>query len=176
MEVRKVRVADAAVIADIYNHYVVETTVSFELQPVTAEEMRERIVAISALHPYLVCEDKGGRVVGYCYAHPWKEREAYDKTWETTVYVSPTGLGRGVGRMLMERLVFECRNMGCHALVACITADNERSVDFHASIGFVRVSCFRQVGRKFGRWLDVVDYELLLADAVEKPTSMTPTK
>ncbi len=165
MEVRNVRAADATAIADIYNHYVAETTVSFELQPVMAEEMGERIVAISALHPYLVCEDESGRVVGYCYAHPWKEREAYSKTWETTVYVSPACLGRGVGRMLMERLVSECRDLGCHALVACITADNTRSVRFHTSLGFSRVSCFRQVGRKFGQWLDVVDYELLLADA-----------
>ena len=69
---------------------------------------------------------------------------------------------RGIGRRLGERLVAECRTTECHALVACITADNEPSRRLFESIGFRRVSHFEQVGRKFGRWLDVVDYELLL--------------
>lgn len=64
----------------------------------------------------------------------------------------------------MERLIDACRTKGCHALIACITGDNEPSITFHERLGFTKVSCFNQVGRKFGRWLDVVDYELLLTD------------
>ncbi len=162
MQIRKVRPADAAAIAAIYNHYVLETTVSFEFQPVAVREMRRRIAEISQSYPYYVCEE-GGAVVGYCYAHAWKERPAYAQTFETTVYVAPGCRGRGIGRMLMERLVADCRAAGCHALVACITAENLQSIAFHSRLGFARASLFRQVGRKFGRWLDVVDYEMLLA-------------
>lgn len=162
MIIRKVHPSDASAIAEIYNYYVGETTVSFEYEPVSVDEMAARIAETSAEYPYLVCED-GGKVAGYCYAHRWKERAAYIHTWETTVYVASRDRGRGVGGLLMERLVEECRAAGCHVLVACITGDNEASIRFHERLGFVRASCFRQVGRKFGRWLDVVDYELLLS-------------
>ena len=91
-----------------------------------------------------------------------RERAAYRHTQEVTVYVASDSTGLGIGRRLVERLVAECRTTECHALVACITADNEPSRRLFESIGFRRVSHFEQVGRKFGRWLDVVDYELLL--------------
>ena len=79
-----------------------------------------------------------------------------------TVYVSSSCLGRGIGTLLMQRLIGECRSTGCHVLIACITADNAGSICFHEKLGFCCVSMFSAVGRKFGRWLDVVDYELLL--------------
>lgn len=162
MIIRKVRPSDAAPIADIYNYYVEETTVSFEYVPVSAGEMAARIAETSAEYPYFVCEEDG-KVAGYCYAHRWKERPAYSRTWETTVYLSSRSRGRGIGRLLMERLVEECRAAGCHVLVACITGDNDASMRFHERLGFVRASCFHQVGHKFGCWLDVADYELLLS-------------
>ena len=137
MIIRNVCNTDATAIANIYNEYVTGTTVSFELEPVTVEEMSKRIIEISASFPYFVCEDKGN-VVGFCYAHRWKERKAYENTLETTVYISRSHHGHGVGRQL--------------------------SINFHERLGFTKVSCFNQVGRKFGRWLDVVDYELLLTD------------
>lgn len=163
MIIRNVCNTDATAIANIYNEYVTGTTVSFELEPVTVGEMLKRIIEISASFPYFVCEDKGN-VVGFCYAHRWKERKAYENTLETTVYISRSHHGHGVGRQLMERLIDACRTKGCHALIACITGDNEPSINFHERLGFTKVSHFKQVGRKFGRWLDVVDYELLLTD------------
>lgn len=159
--VRPVRTDDAEAIADIYRHYVTDTTTSFEVTPPSAGEMRRRITAISAAHPYLVCE-MDGKVAGYCYVHPWKERAAYSATMETTIYLSPDVRGHGLGRMMMGRLLAECRSRGYHALIACITAENDESCRFHESIGFVKVSHFREVGHKFGRVLDVVDYEMLL--------------
>lgn len=163
---RPAQAADAAALADIYAHYVLRTTVSFELTPPSPAEMLRRMQQVQgAGAPYLVAEQQG-RLLGYAYAHPWKERPAYAHTWELTIYLRPEAVGQGVGTELCRRVVEECRAAGCHALVACITAENGQSLRFHSRLGFRRVSCFPQVGRKLGRWLDVVDMELLL----ERPT------
>lgn len=159
--IREVRPDDAAQIAGIYNRYILETTISFETQPLSAEDMRKRIEEISSYFPYLVAENNG-KLIGYCYAHPWKERAAYCKTLETTIYLASEAKGKGLGTRLMDRLIDECRNRGYHVLIACITAENEESCRFHERLGFKKVSHFEQVGQKFGRWLDVADYELIL--------------
>ena len=154
---------DAPAIMAIYNRYITRTTVSFETKPLSENSMLERIEAISSEFPYFVYEYDGA-VVGYCYAHLWKERAAYSKTLETTVYLAPEACGKGFGAELMHHLIEACRERGFHSLIACITAENSRSVAFHEALGFRKVSHFRQVGRKFGRWLDVVDLQLLLDD------------
>lgn len=159
--IREVHPDDAAQIAGIYNRYILETTISFETQPLSAEDMRKRIEEISSYFPYLVAENNG-KLIGYCYAHPWKERAAYCKTLETTIYLASEAKGKGLGTRLMDRLIDECRNRGYHVLIACITAENEESCQFHERLGFKKVSHFEQVGQKFGRWLDVADYELIL--------------
>ena len=159
--IREVRPDDAAQIAEIYNRYILETTISFETQPLSAEDMRKRIEEISSYFPYLVAENNG-KLIGYCYAHPWKERAAYCKTLETTIYLASEAKGKGLGTRLMDRLIDECRNRGYHVLIACITAENEESCRFHERLGFKKVSHFEQAGQKFGRWLDVADYELIL--------------
>jgi len=160
--IRPVSLSDAEAIVEIYNHFITDTTITFETEPVTKEEMTRRIREISAHFPYFVYE-RGGKILGFCYAHLWKERAAYVHTWETTVYLAPEACGRGAGAALMARLVEACRaDGGCHALVACITGENAASIAFHTRLGFRRVSLFREVGRKMGRWLDVADYELLL--------------
>lgn len=160
--IRPVRPADdAAAITDIYNRYIAETTISFETEPLTVAAMQQRIEAIAAEHPYLVCE-RDGRLLGYCYAHAWKERAAYAQTLETTVYLAPDALRQGIGTALMQRLIHDCREQGVHVLVACITGGNEASIRLHERLGFQRASTFHEVGRKFGRWLDVVDMELTI--------------
>lgn len=157
--IRPVTPHDAAAIAALYNHYVLHTTASFEEEAVPVEAMRRRIEETAARWPYLVWEEQG-RVAGYCYAHPWKERPAYRHTLETTVYLAPACTGRGIGTRLMHALIGECRGRGVHALVACITAGNEPSCRLHRRLGFRQVSAFHEVGFKHGQWLGVVDYEL----------------
>lgn len=152
---------DAAAITAIYNPYIQDTVISFETEPLTVWQMAERISSIYPLYPYLVYEEDG-QVMGYCYAHPWKERRAYRFTLETTIYLHPQAKSKGVGRMLMEALISECREAGFHSLLACITAENTDSVNFHLGLGFEQVSRFMQVGFKRGRWLDVVDLQLML--------------
>ncbi len=159
--IRPVTLADAWRVAAIYNRYIEDTTITFETELVTPEDMRVRIETISSAFPYFVYE-YDGELLGYCYAHSWKEREAYSKTLETTVYLAPEIFREGVGSLLMARLIEECRRRGYHALVACITADNLPSLKFHQRLGFRPVSRFSEVGRKFDRWLDVIDLELIL--------------
>lgn len=164
-KIRRVDVGtDAADIARIYNGYVTGTTVSFEVEPLSVDAMRARIADLSdGGYPYYVSFDEAdGRITGFCYAHPWKERSAYNPTLETTIYLAPDVWHEGIGRALMARLIADCRAGGYVSLIACITAENQASCRFHESLGFVKVSCFKAVGRKFGRLLDVVDYQLML--------------
>ncbi len=159
--IRYANLQDAGAIVGIYNEYIINSVVTFETEPLCEEEMRTRMGGILDHYPYFVYEEDG-KVVGFCYAHPWKERAAYRYTLETTVYLSSSHVGKGLGRSLMERLINECRNCGYKALIACITAENEASVALHTKLDFEKVSHFEKVGLKFGRWLDVVDYELVI--------------
>ena len=159
--IRPARTEDAEAIASIYAHYVRHTTISFETEAPSAEEMARRIQEISAHCPYFV-EEADGKIQGYCYVHPWKERAAYSHTYETTIYLSPDACHTGIGTTMMDHLIAECRKRGYHALIACITEGNEASIALHQKLGFKQVSEFIQVGQKFGRWLNVVDLELLL--------------
>lgn len=160
--IREVKLKDAAAIADIYNEYVKNTCVTFEEVEVSVCEMENRIRHISATYPYLVFETENGEVAGYCYAHGWKEKQAYRLTAETTIYLAPDYQRKGIGRMLMTELIERCRKKGLHVLVACITYPNAGSERLHSELGFRQVSRFHQVGRKFGKWLDVYDFELVL--------------
>ena len=123
MTIRAPKPEDAAAVAALYNHYVLHSTASFETEPLDAEQMRSRLESATAR---LVCERERA-IVGFGYTHDWKERAAYRHTQEVTVYVAPDSTGLGIGRRLVERLVAECRTTECHALVACITADNGSS-------------------------------------------------
>ena len=152
---------DVDAIAGIYAHYVAQTVVTFDTQTPTPESMKQTLAPIMAHYPAYVCVADGVLAV-YCYAHPWKTRPAYNLTLETTIYLHPGHTSRGHGRKLLQRLIDECRRQEFHVLVACITMPNDASVALHEALGFNRVSCFREVGRKFGRWLDVADYQLIL--------------
>lgn len=159
--IRRVCLADCNEIAAIYNGYVKDTVISFETEAVTEAEMAVRVASISSRYPYFVYE-KDGKVAGFCYAHAWKEKAAYRHTLETTVYLAPEVAGMGIGTLLMHKLIECCRASGYRSLIACITAGNTASFALHKKLGFKQSSYFEKVGFKFGRWLDVVDYELLL--------------
>lgn len=154
---------DASAIANIYNYYVTYTTVSFETEPLTKEQMRVRIREISKTNPYLVAESNG-KLVGFAYIHPWKERAAYCHTYENTIYLDHNNCGTGTGTRLMTSLINEIKSNYPNVtnLIACITEENHGSCSFHSRLGFKQVSHFRQVGAKLGRKLDVVDYQLFM--------------
>lgn len=159
--IRRMELRDAGAVAAIYNEYVEHSVATFDTEPVREGDMRFRIFDLASCFPCFVYEEEG-EIAGYCYAHPWKERTAYRYTLETTVYVARGREGKGIGGALMRKLIEECRRDGYHALIACITEGNAASDALHVKLGFRRVSHFKEVGLKFGRWLDVADYELLL--------------
>lgn len=160
--IRKVTPDDIKAITEIYNGYILDSTATFETEILTEDEMKKRVEDISLDFPYYVDVENNGEIAGYCYAHLWKVRSAYRFTLETTVYLSPKYFRRGIGCLLMEKLISECRERGYHALIACITAGNEASYILHERLGFHRVSDFQEVGMKFDRRLGVSDYELIL--------------
>lgn len=159
--IRIVKTEDAESIADIYNDYVLNTDISFETEEVSKEEMKLRISEISSIFPYFVYEIEG-KVVGYCYAHLWKSRASYKHTLETTIYIAKNYQGQGIGHILMEKLIDACKQQNYKILIACITEDNLKSCILHEKLGFKQVSHFEKVGCKFGRWLGVRDFELIL--------------
>ena len=109
--IRKVDLQDAPAIADIYNEYVINSTITFETEPVSTEEMQNRIRILSKDFPYFVFEENGV-IIGYCYAHHWKERAAYKYTLETTIYLSSQSKGKGIGMTLMKKLIETCKEIG----------------------------------------------------------------
>lgn len=160
--IRPVEYSDTEAITEIYNHYIMDTTVTFETKPLSINAMACRIKDISAKFPYFVTEQEG-RVVGYCYVHQWKEREAYLHTLEVTIYLDPQHKGNGLGSKMLKKLVEACKeSTHCRALIACITEENTESIAFHKRMGFEIVSHFKKVGYKFDRWLDVIDMEMLI--------------
>jgi L-amino acid N-acyltransferase YncA len=162
---RPATVDDAADLVRIYNHEVEHSVVTFDLVPRTLTEQRSWIADRSGAHVVLVAEQDGPdgpRVVGFAALSPYRDRPAYAGTAETSIYVDLDAREQGVGRTLLAELVTTARAHGFHALIARIVGGHEASIALHESAGFEVVGHEREVGRKFGRWLDVTLAELLL--------------
>lgn len=155
MLIKPVEPAHIPHICEIYNHYIVNTTITFEETPLQVAEMQARIEAYTKLYPWLVCTDDQGQVVGYAYASKWKERAAYRHTAEATVYVRDGLAGKGYGKALYEVLLEALQKLDCHVVLGCIALPNEASVGLHEHFGFTKVAHMAEVGRKHGQWLDV---------------------
>lgn len=164
MKIRDATAADAAGICEIYNWYVVNTIITFEEQPVSVAEMQRRIAGAGPLRPWVVLE-RAGRLLGYAYAGEWKARSAYRYAAETTVYVDQTCRGEGIGSRLYVELLCRVRETPLHTLMAGIALPNPHSVALHEKMGFVKVAHFRQTGWKFGQWIDVGYWELVLENS-----------
>lgn len=163
--VRDASVRDAEAIAAIYNAYVLESTATFEVDPVDAGEMARRIAAVrDASLPWLALE-RAGTVCGYAYASPWKPRAAYARSVETSIYLAADACGAGFGRRLYAALLDRLREAGLHVAIGGIALPNEACVRLHESFGFFPVGRFREVGRKRGRWVDVGYWQLRLEAA-----------
>ena len=159
--IRRVVPGDAAAIAAIYNHHVVNTIVTFEETPVDDAEMRRRIADIDASHGWFVAQD-GARVAAYAYASAWRARSAYRRSVETTAYVASDAMGRGLGTKLYDALLRELAQRGFHCAMGGIALPNAGSVALHERMGFAKVAHFREVGWKLGRWIDVGYWQRML--------------
>ena len=154
LRVRAATPADASAVQAIYAPIVRETAISFEETPPSAEEMAQRIAAVSETYPYLVAERKG-RIAGYAYGSQHRARAAYRRAVEVTVYVADAERGRGVGRTLYNGLLPALSEGGFHMAFAGIALPNPGSVALHEAVGFERIGVFSEIGFKFGRWHDV---------------------
>lgn len=147
---------DFEAIQAIYADAVLNGSSSFELEPPSVEEMRARHARLAErAYPYLVAEIDG-RVAGYCYAGTFRDRPAYRRTVENSVYVAREFQRSGVGRALLEQLIAECESLGFRQMIAVIGGkQNAASVRLHEQAGFERVGVLRDVGWKFDAWQDV---------------------
>ncbi|HVZ20219.1 MAG TPA: GNAT family N-acetyltransferase [Vicinamibacterales bacterium] len=157
--IRPARHEDAAAIAGILNYYVIHTTATFRTEAELADErlLHDR----DPRHPVAVAES-AGRVVGFAALSSFRPRAGYSLTAEVGVYVHEHWHRRGIGRALVRDVIARGRGAGLHAVVAGCCTESVASIGLMESLGFTRVAHFREIGRKFDRWLDVVFLELLL--------------
>jgi phosphinothricin acetyltransferase len=167
--IRRVTGDDAARVAEIYEPYVRETAVSFELEPPGAEEMRRRIESVTGRHPWLIIDDDG-LALGYAYASPYRERPAYNWTVETTVYIDRERRGQGLGKALYAALLEELTSRGFVTAFAGITVPNPWSEALHASVGFEQIGVLPRAGFKLGEWRDVAFWHRPLRPHTTDPT------
>ena len=154
-ELRDATARDIPDMLEIYNHYVKNSTVTFDEEPLTLKEMRHKFADAEKLgYPWLVAESPGGQILGYAYVLPWKPKAAYRYTVENSIYLGAAATGKGIGKALMKELLPRAKAAGVKEVVAVI-ADRgaEASLRLHERFGFKEIGHMGKVGFKFGRWL-----------------------
>lgn len=160
---RRATTADATALAGIYNHYVAHTIITFEEEPVSAAGMAQRIEeTLADGFPWFVWAEPDGRILGYAHASKWKSRCSYRYSAETTVYLDISATGRGLGTKLYTAIIAELRQLKLHAVIGGVALPNPASVALHEKFGFRKVAHFKETGFKFGQWIDVGYWELML--------------
>ena len=162
LKIRDAQIEDAERLVEIYSYYVLNTAVSFEYKVPSVEEFKDRIIKVKKKFPYLVCE-KNGTIVGYVYASAYSEREAYSWTVSTSIYVDKDNRRQGIGSFLYANLEEKLKHMGIKNILAGAafteTEDEYLTHDspkFHEKMGYMRVAQFKEVGKKFDRWYDLI--------------------
>jgi phosphinothricin acetyltransferase len=152
---------DAAALATILNHYLTHTTATFHTEPVDVQDRRRFIVERPARHPIWVAE-VAGEAVGWAALSMHWARPAFGDAAEHSIYVHPAHVGRGIGLELLQRAISSAQELGFHTLIGGVCIEQGASLALHERAGFVRVAHFREVARKFDRWLDVVYLQRML--------------
>ena len=168
LQVRPATRDDLEAVNDIYNHYVAESHITFDVEPVSMEQRREWFThyAPAGRHRLFVAED-GGRVVGFASSSRFRPKPGYLTSVETSVYLEPDATGRGAGSRLYESLFKSLEGEDVHRAYAGIALPNPASIALHEKFGFKRVAHFTEQGRKFGRYWDVAWFEMPLEGAAE---------
>jgi len=151
--IREADTSDAEAIADIYNYYVTNTAITFEVEPVDYEEMASRIEKYKRIGPYLVYV-QNNEIVGYTYVSKFAERKAYDNTVTPAIYIKNGYNRRGLGFELFSTLLESIKDR-YHSVVSIIALPNESSIRLHEKLGFKNAGRLIEVGRKFDKWIDV---------------------
>ena len=165
LTIRPARIDDLPRLTDIYNHYIVNTPITFDIDPVTVEERRPWFAqfAETGRHRLFVVE-RDGIVVAYAGSHQFRTKRAYDTTVETTIYCAPEATGSGIGGALYATLFEAIAGEDVRIAIAGITVPNDASVAIHARFGFVPAGLMHDVGRKFGKYWDVLWMERRFGD------------
>lgn len=160
MLIRPAIEGDLGSLNDLYNHYVRETPITFDIEPITMDQRRTWFghYDVVGRHRLLVAVEDD-RVLGYATSGPWHTRRAYETSVETSIYLDPDATGRGIGTALYARLFEELDGEDVHRAYGGMTIPNPASIALHERFGFERVAYFTEQGRKFGRYWDVAMYE-----------------
>ncbi len=160
MEIRPAATEDLDQLNDLYNHYVLHSHVTFDIRPLTMAERVEwfRHYGETGRHRILVAVT-GTQLLGFASTSPYRPREAYETTVETTVYLAPDAIGRRLGSRLYAELFRAVDGEDLHRAIGGVALPNEASVALHRRFGFTQAGRFSEQGRKFGRYWDVVYFE-----------------
>ena len=157
-ELRDATEIDVPYMLEIYNHYVANSTVTFDEEPDTLRRMRTKFARMTELgYPWLVAQSDSGQILGYATVAPWKQKAAYRYTVENSIYLRAAATGKGIGTALMAELLDRAKEAGIKEVVAVIADKGaEASIAMHERFGFTEVGRMGKVGFKFGRWLGTV--------------------
>ncbi|MHB8245236.1 MAG: GNAT family N-acetyltransferase [Acidimicrobiales bacterium] len=161
MEIRRATERDGEAIRSIYNVEVLTSTATLDLVPRSEEEQRAWMAAHSGAYPVLVAAESRA-VVGFSSLSPYRPRPGYSTAVEDSVYVAAEARGQGIGRLLLQAALDAALSHGFHSVIGRISAEQLPSIRLHEASGFVMIGVEREVGRKFGRWIDVAIVQLLL--------------
>lgn len=170
---RTAQAEDALQISDIYRYYVENTAVTFAYDAPTEEEFRRKIQHLGKTHPFLVCEEEG-RIAGFAYAAPYREKEAFQWDVELTIYLAPDACRKGLGAALMERLLRLLGLQGYLTAYSCVTLPNPGSEKLHSRFGFDTLGVHPRSGYKLGKWQDVIWLQKTLGDFPSEPMPPMP--
>ncbi len=157
--IRPFDIKDIKVLLDIYNYYVLNTIVTFDIKVLSLETFTEKVNHINAKYPFIVFEENGN-ILGYAYGSKWRPKPAYNHTVESTVYVKHGEHGKQIGSKLYTELLSLLKQENYHVVLGGLTLPNEASVRLHEKFGFKQVAHFKEVGKKFDKWLDVGFWQL----------------
>ena len=159
--IRLVNISDAQALLDIYNYYALNTTVTFDIKPLSLEIFEDKINQIIKQYPFLVFEENK-EILGYAYGSRFRPKPAYDYVVESTVYVKHGSHGKQIGTKLYEELIKRLSQTNLHTVLGVLTVPNDASIKLHEKFGFKQVALLKEVGYKFDAWQDVGIWQLHL--------------
>ena len=156
--IRDARPEDLPHVREIYNHYVANSTVTFDEDAMTLREWKSKYAYLTKLGmPFIVAESPSGQILGYALVSPWKQKRAYRFTVENSIYLGAASTGKGLGPVLMQALIDKSKEAGLKEMIAVIADKGaEASIKMHENFGFTEIGRMGRVGYKFDRWLGTV--------------------
>lgn len=154
MKIRKAKPEDLEGITDIYNDAILKTTATFDTEPKTIDDQKQWLEEHGLRYPILVAE-KGGLIIGWAALTAWSDRCAYSDTAEISLYIKEGYRGKGIGKKLGKAILREGRDAGLHTVIARVAEGNDASIQIFETLGFNHIGIMKEVGRKFGRLIDV---------------------